>query len=458
MPTQTPTLSAETFVGHERIDAVLSLVRSLSGAKDPLEVQFLFGRGWRKLYSQEDSGYLSLSTRGLAPGEYRITRFLPEGLPDDDEEARRITWPQNALLPVHTGGLIGQLIAEPRPTLIRELDVPDDPAVGGMLAEFNGLLALPLFDRGEALNWSIQLFRTLPDFADFDIAETLLRANLVGGTVKQVLTAQQLREAQERTRGEVQRIAEIQRALLPDRLPSIPGVELAASYQTFDQAGGDFYFFHEIGTDPVNDVKPPDGTWGFLVGDVSGHGPAAAVVMAMVETLIGAYHGGEGGVAHFFEYLNRHLCAKRIEDAFVTAWGGIYDPATGRFEYGCAGHPPPLVRHTEPAPGTEPGCVTILPLDQTGGLPLGILPDEAYATATATLEPGDTLVMYTDGITEARAPGGDFFGTSGIVEALTQCSGSPGCAIDTIGNAMRTHEAGARPQDDQTLVVMRRNG
>jgi serine phosphatase RsbU (regulator of sigma subunit) len=94
-------------------------------------------------------------------------------------------------------------------------------------------------------------------------------------------------------------------------------------------------------------------------------------------------------------------------------------------------------------------------LGAVGGLPLGVMHEEAYEDATVILEPGQTLTLYTDGITETRAPGGAFFGTEGIINALRECSGEADCAVDTVMDHVRQHEAGGRPQDDQTLVVMR---
>ena len=141
--------------------------------------------------------------------------------------------------------------------------------------------------------------------------------------------------------------------------------------------------------------------------------------------------------------------AKRIESSFVTALFGIYDPTTRRFTYARAGHNPPV--HMS----ANGDSWAMRQLDDVGGVPLGVLDRVEYEEHTMQLEPEQTIVFYTDGITEAQSPDGTMFGVEGIERSLTECTGAPECVIDHVTNALKNHEAGVRPQDDQTLVVMR---
>jgi sigma-B regulation protein RsbU (phosphoserine phosphatase) len=150
-------------------------------------------------------------------------------------------------------------------------------------------------------------------------------------------------------------------------------------------------------------------------------------------------------------FLNHHLTRKQIEASFVTATLLFYCPRQHTLSYATAGHPPPLLR-----PATNPDALR--KLDAVGSLPLGILPEVTYDTADVTLQPGDTVVLYTDGITEAFDPQQRMFGLAGIEAALTACTGEPTCAITHITEALRRHEAGVQPGDDQTLLVMQRTG
>lgn len=434
------------YPDNPRLPVLLELVSELSRADDPSQVMRAFGIGWSKL--ADLPGYISLSCRGLKPGQYRITRKLVLGKEEVGDGTN--LWRPSHDLPVHTGGLLGQIVSDGRPVIVQDLDIRGDPVLGDSIAEYRSLSATPLYDGGEVQNWAINLSHDPTLHNEKELEDVLLRSNLVGGTVRHVQTARKLREVHQRVKDEVARIANIQRALLPEKLPDIPGLSLAARYQTYDQAGGDFYTFHPLGTGLRHSIKQPDGRWAIVIGDVSGHGPAAAVVMAMVESILASYPMTPDTTGQVLDYLNKHLCAKRIYDTFVTAFHALYDPATRTFTYSRAGHPPPLWRKP-----SANGHVGLEELDAVGGLPLGIMPDETYEDASITLEPGQTLTLYTDGIPETRSPDGAFFGTPGIINALRECSGEADCTADTIMQHVRRHEAGVRPQDDQTLVVMR---
>jgi sigma-B regulation protein RsbU (phosphoserine phosphatase) len=415
---------------------LLDLVRDLSMADDPASVLKSFSHGMVRLNGP--AGFISLSCRGLNPGEYRITRLLPDDNIADIHKGD--PWSNFDHLAVHSQGFLGRLVRQGRPQLITDLELPDDPVLGRALANYHSLLAAPIYEMGQPLNWGIILRHDAQAFTQKDLEDQLLRANLVGGTVRHVQTAQRLRQAHANLDREVQRVASIQRALLPEQLPAIPHLTMAASYETFDQAGGDLYLFHPM----------TDGRWAIFVGDASGHGLSAAVVMAMVHAMNYAYAQVDGGSVGFFEFLNRQLCAKQIDGSFVTAIAAVFDPSTLQLDYTCAGHPPPILRR----PAGEGRPADIHPLPLVGNMPLGILPDLHYPVGCVQLQRGDSLVLYTDGITEARNAAGDFFGEAGIIATLNECTGAAACVVDTLKERVHHFQAGRRPQDDQTLLVL----
>ncbi|MEE8154765.1 MAG: PP2C family protein-serine/threonine phosphatase, partial [Phycisphaerales bacterium] len=328
------------------------------------------------------------------------------------------------------------------------LSLRNDPGVGDALARYRSMMAIPLFDDGEPLNWAIFLRDEPQGFTVEDLEQAILRSNLVGTSVKNVLIAKQLREAHARIRAEVDHVATIQRALLPNPLPDIPGLQVVASYETFDQAGGDYYDFRALSDHGDGRDPDPNGLWGILIADASGHGPAAAVVMAMLHAILHAYPHRPDSAAEVLDHANRHLASKQIESSFVTAFFALYDPPTRRLTYARAGHNPPLLKN----PGSG-GSVDRL--EAVGGVPLGVLDETTYEEAQIELQPGQTLVLYTDGITEARSPDGAMFGVGGIERALIDCTGDPDCVVQSITDPLRDHEAGVRPNDDQTIVAIR---
>ncbi len=148
-------------------------------------------------------------------------------------------------------------------------------------------------------------------------------------------------------------------------------------------------------------------------------------------------------------YINDRLAGRYDADTvmFVTAWYGVFDPQTLRLDYAAAGHPPPrLCRNGQ-----------LQELDQAGGLPLGIKPHSRYDTAHLTLESGDNLLLFTDGITEAFDAHRKQFGQERLDALLCheECGLSPQNTIDTILREVRAHTAGAPHEDDQTLLAVR---
>lgn len=428
--------------GNRKIPILMEMVGALSRTTEPLQVQRVFAEGMFKMHGPR--GYVSLSTRGLPAGQFKVTRMMSV---DRITAVQSDPWREWSRLPAHAGGFFGALIRHPVPALIRHLQIKDDPAVGNTLAQYRSLMAVPLFDNGEPLNWSIQLDEDPEGFTVEELEDNILRANLGGATVRNTMITKQLREANEKIRAEVEQIGKIQRALLPQSLPHMPGLSIATSYESYDTAGGDLYDL-TILEPPAEGPTKLDGNLAMVIADASGHGPAAAVLTAMLNTLLHAYPRRGEGPGAVFDYANCHLHAKRIEGTFVTAFRAVYDPRDRTLRYANAGHNPPLIKTAG-----EGGAVRRL--DDVGGIPLGVLEDTTYETGMMQLERGQTLVLYTDGITEAMNPEREMFGVEGIEVALHACSGEPACVIQSITTALREHEAGVRPSDDQTIVAMK---
>lgn len=235
---------------------------------------------------------------------------------------------------------------------------------------------------------------------------------------------------------ELEAVAAAQRLLLPAQIPAVPGLELAVSYRPASQAGGDYYDFLQL----------PGGRWGLFIADVSGHGAAAAIVAAVVHaTLRGCSEADDP--SKLLSYVNGRLRGSREEwsGSFVTAFYAVFDPARREVTYASAGHPP--ARLLSGSDGR------VRPLAGSRGFPLGIVTDDAFVTATETVRAGDVLVLYTDGISEARSATDDWFGVEGLDEALVANSGSAEGLTSAIVRSLTRFSGGRRPADDQTMLV-----
>lgn len=420
----------------ERIGRINRLLRTVSGLDDPQEVQREFSKGLRDSANRAVDAYVAVSRRGLEGGRYKITRT---SLHDDPPLDKQNPWRDWAKLDAHTGGFIGEMIAEPEPKILTEFSITGDPVLGDRLAEYRSAMIVPLFDEGEALNWSFMLNLEPGAFDEHDLEEFMMRGNLIGRMTRNLIVQREVKVLNERLQNQVDEIAMIQRSLLPESLPDVPGLMLAASYLTSNEAGGDFYDVFPVG----------DGRWALLIADVSGHGAGAATVVAMMSSIIRGYPQLIEGPGSVFRHLNEQLLKRRIASNFVTAFLAYFDPDTHGLEYANAGHHAPLVRDADGAMSA---------LNGEHDIPLGILEDAAYPTSHATLEKCQSVIMFTDGITEAFAPDGEMFGTERLAGSMTTCSGEPQCIIGHIHNALYEHTHSRDRDDDQTILAFRVTG
>jgi serine phosphatase RsbU (regulator of sigma subunit)/CHASE3 domain sensor protein len=245
---------------------------------------------------------------------------------------------------------------------------------------------------------------------------------------------------------ELKAVGEIQRSLLPLQLPSIPGLQIAASYQTSRRAGGDYYDFFRLPPEHPDDHRI---RYGILIADVSGHGTPAAVLMAVTHSIAHSFQQPTRPPHDMLSFVNRRLCEAYTTtgSTFVTAFYAIYDPSIQTLTYSSAGHNPPRLRRAASS--------SFQPLDDAQGLPLGVSPDEPYFSSTRTLHPNDTLILYTDGITEARNADDEELGVPRLDSIL---SSSPAADPDSLLAATLTAVntfARQTVEDDRTLLILR---
>ena len=231
----------------------------------------------------------------------------------------------------------------------------------------------------------------------------------------------------------------IQRSLMPRRFPNLPGWEIAAAYEAAREVGGDLY-------DAFLLRDRPD-QLGIVVADVTGKGIPAAILMADARALIHAAADHSDDPAVTLARVNRILVAERATSLFVTVAHGVIDGATGVLTLASAGHDPVHVVRADGA---------LLTLEPPGRL-MGMVDDIAATSVRIAIEPGDTIVAHTDGITEARSPDGRFFGEDRFRELLVGVAGRTAAEIvETVVDDVATFRAGAEPSDDLTLLVVRR--
>ncbi len=424
-------LPGTTPENHQtQLDFVVDAMREMSEQTDPQEMSRLYGRRMRALIPVDAS--ISVSRRDLEPPAYLITRSSRW-----HEDVN--PWKQRDKLPLLRSGVLGELLYAGRPRLLGRLDVPADDPAHEYLAGMRSGAFIPMFDQGEAINM-VALFRKEPDAFDPAVFPQMVwQANLYGRATLNLVLAGRLREALEDIDHELRAVARLQRSLLPTHTPNIPGVGVATYYQTSQRAGGDYYDFFPL----------LDGRWGILIGDVSGHGTPAAVLMAITHSLAHTYPGPHAGPGPFLEYLNTRLHQRYTSDSssFVTAFYGIYDPVTRRLDYASAGHNPPRLKRCSDG--------SLAQLDTEGGLPLGLFPGEPYPEGSIGLVPGDQLILYTDGITEAMDARGRQFGVERLDRVLENCAVGAADILRSVLDGLAEFTGGAPAHDDRTLLILK---
>ena len=320
----------------------------------------------------------------------------------------------------------------------------DDPALGDQLAPYTQILAFPIFEEGEITSWLLNLHTEDEKASDREIENRFIQATLVGNVTDEKRVLKELRQARAWIESEIDEIAQIQKNLLPAAMPATDRIAWAPFYETYARAGGDYYDVF-----PLNGKDEAASRWGVLIADAAGHGPSAAVVIAMLSALRRSYPGTPERPGALLEYLNDHLKKSSIGYSFVTAHLAFIDADALTISYACAGHPPPLLRDPD---------ARVTPLPTECSFPLGVEPSTAYEDADLQLSPGQTLLLYTDGITEARAPSGDLLGEDELLKTFSDTKGSADETLAQIVQRLRDHEAGLRPTDDLTMLVVQVTG
>jgi serine phosphatase RsbU (regulator of sigma subunit)/anti-sigma regulatory factor (Ser/Thr protein kinase) len=317
----------------------------------------------------------------------------------------------------------------------------DSPALEQM-REAGIKLAVPLVSQGELIG-VLNLGPRLSE-QDYSSDDRKLLANLAAQAAPAVRVGQLVRqqEAEVRSRERIDqelRVAQlIQQNFLPKQLPDLPGWQVAAFYRPAREVGGDFYDFIEIEGDRL----------GIVIGDVTDKGVPAAMVMAATRSVLRASAQRLGAPGEVLARVNDQLCPDMPDKMFVTCFYAVLERESGRLRFANAGHDVPYL-------GTPAGEVEEL---RARGMPLGLMPGMSYEEKEMTLAPGDTALLYSDGLAEAHDPEREMFG-SPRVKDLTAGRRAGSDLIDLLLSELdRFTGPSWEQEDDITLVTLSRSG
>ncbi len=302
------------------------------------------------------------------------------------------------------------------------------------------ILAAPITDAGGCVGMVAIYSRAhVRRFGEEDLELLVSLASAAALRIRNVALAEEAaaRRVQDR---ELALAHDIQMAMLPRRMPERPEIDMAATLIPARAVGGDLYDFLLI----------DDALW-FVIADAAGKGVSAALFMAVTRTLFRAIAHGSATVSSVTARMNAELARDNEQQFFVTALVGRIDLRSGELSYSNAGHPPPLR-----APVTG-GSAFLQAM--AGGIALGILDDATYDEGRVQLAPGDAVLLFTDGVTEAINGAGELFSDGRLTRAFADNAAMPVTDIvNRIVDAVNTFAGGAPQEDDITVLALRYNG
>ncbi|GAB4187790.1 MAG: hypothetical protein Kow00105_02460 [Phycisphaeraceae bacterium] len=306
---------------------------------------------------------------------------------------------------------------------------PGDAKAEGLIS----MLCLGIMHQGKAIG-TIHLFtgekRT---FSAFEIRLVTAISQMLGTAIQNARLDAQRSQSRQVLR-QLHLAASVQRRMLPGELPKVKPFDIAARYVPSYELGGDFY-----------DVIDLDGHLGIAIGDVVGKGIAASLLMASVRASLRAFAQDVYDLDEIIARVNNALTRDTLDNEFATLWYGVMDPKTLRLTYCNAGHDPPLL--------LRDGNIHLL---ETGGMIVGVQCDLEYEKGLFDLEPGDSILFYTDGLVDAFNDKGEKFGRARVIESLKETSQMT--ATDTINHILwqvRRFTGPRQGVDDTTLVVVK---
>lgn len=337
------------------------------------------------------------------------------------------------------------VIQEKRSLLVR--DAMSDAALAArasiVLSQIRSIMAVPLQTDDKVIGLIyVDSSDHVKEFTPQDLSLLTVMANIAAVRIENARLAE-VEQAERLRARELEHAAMIQRAMLPSKFPPFPDradFELHASMFPAKEVGGDLFDFFLIDPDRL----------AIVVGDASGKGTPAALYMAITRTLMRAAAQYQASPGACLTYLNKSLVEQHDSGMFVTLFYGILNLRTGVIEYASGGHHPPCVFSADGQ---------IRELKEGSGPLVGLFPGLEYPTGSAQLVPGEAVVAYTDGVTEAANKAGDFYEASGLMTYLTANAAKPVAdLVKGVHADVARFEAGAPRADDITVLAVRWRG
>src|SRR5438067_1199938 len=333
-------------------------------------------------------------------------------------------------------GIVGAAAESRQAVLVS--DVSKDPRYVLLNPETRSELAVPLIYKDKVIG-VLDLEHTRRGFFNEDHKRTVTTlAAQVAIAIENARLYEEIARQEKRLERDLELARELQFRLLPQSLPKLPHLELAAKFAPARAIGGDLYDFVDYSLS----------RFAIVIGDVSGKGAPAAIYAALVSGILRSHAPIEPGPAEMLSAVNFSLGERRIDGQFVSIIYAIWDDPNRTLQVANSGLPRPLYCHD--------GKIEVI---EATGLPLGLFDDAEYDEFTFRAKPGDMFVFFSDGILDARNRAGDMFGRQRVEEVVAGCPElSADCVVNSLFKAVAEHASGVETFDDQTVVAIKVKG
>ena len=333
-------------------------------------------------------------------------------------------------------GLVGYAARHRQAVLVP--DVSKDPRYISLNPETRSELAVPLIYKDKVIG-VLDLEHTKRGFFTEDHKRTVTTlAAQVAIAIENARLYEEIARQEKRLERDLALARELQFRLLPQSLPKMPNLEVAAKFKPARAIGGDLYDFVNYSLDHM----------GMVIGDVSGKGAPAAIYAALVSGILRSHAPIEPGPAEMLRAVNFSLGERRIEGQFVSLIYAVWDDRNRSLKIANSGLPRPLYVHD--------GKIEVI---EATGLPLGLFDDAEYDEFTFKAKPGDMFVFFSDGIMDARNRAGDMFGRHRTEAVISSCAEiSADCVVKSLFKAAAEHSGGEEAFDDETVVAIKVKG
>jgi sigma-B regulation protein RsbU (phosphoserine phosphatase) len=420
---------------QEKFHAILEIVKALGGSIDLEGILSRILEALMRILPQADRGFI----------------LLKEGKSEDLTLKASISRNPDSTAPVFSRTIFNHVTSHREAILIE--DLIDDEILANspsaMESQFRRIMCVPLGGR-ESLSFGVLQIDAMNDRRRFNENDLELMV-AIAGSINVVIENARLHEIalkQVDLERQAKDARAVQQAMVPREDPNPPGYDFWHFYEAAASVGGDYFDYQPIfKSDRPNSETPMD--WVVAIGDVSGKGMSAALMMARLSSEVRLLLQTVRDPIRVMERLNQDLCSGRGDERFITLVLTMLDVEKHEITVVNAGHMGPIIRRAD-------GTIEIIGQDKSG-LPLGIIANQTYAPVTATIEPGDVVVLYTDGVNEAMSSSLKAFGSQRLRDIIAG-AGPDACQMgESILHALRGHTAGWVQSDDITLLVFKRN-